>query len=112
MLGFNLVGALAFLAASTAVNAGDYSMDMPCFNDICWTSWRCWYTRFSKYDSKLGDRCGVPDNVYTPWLDGSQWNTLVWGEKYMMTWTSSYAAQEDEIVLEWLMFAAPGTESK
>ncbi len=86
--------------------------DMPCSNDICWTSWRCWYRKETKYDAKIGSRCGLPDNVYTTSNDGAQWNALVRGKDYDMTWTSAHASQEDDIVLDWLMFEAPGTESK
>lgn len=106
----NIVGAATLLAAS-AVGAEEYNNNyMPCFNDICWTSWRCWYWRRTQYDAEIGDRCGMPDNVYTPAKDHAQWNTLVWGESYFMTWRSSYESQGEDIVLEWLMFEAPGTE--
>ncbi|KAF3045080.1 hypothetical protein E8E12_008042 [Didymella heteroderae] len=42
--------------------------------------------------------------------DGAPWTTLVWGENYEMTWQFDYETQDEEIVLEWLMFEAPGTE--
>lgn len=54
----------------------------------------------------------MPDNVYRQGNDGAEWSTLVWGENYYMTWTSSYESPQEDIVLEWLMFAAPGTEGK
>lgn len=84
---------------------------MPCFNDICWTSWKCSYSRHSKYDGTIGKRCGLPDSVYTPENDGAQGYTLVWEEKYLMEWTSNFASQNEDIVLEWLIYEAPGTES-
>lgn len=114
MRGFDTLRALALalLSASAIIHAEEYNMKMPCYNDICWTSWKCYYSRYSKYDESIGDRCGFPDNVYTPANDGAQRNTLVWGEGYMMYWTSNYASQGEDIVLEWLMFEAPGTESK
>ncbi|KAJ8117126.1 hypothetical protein OPT61_g1598 [Boeremia exigua] len=104
-----VVSALSLLSASV-VSGEEEHPDMPCFNDICWTSWRCWYWRRSTYDNKIGKRCGMPDNVYIPAYDHSQWNTLVWGENYPMSWKSSPGTQGDDIVLEWLMFEAPGTE--
>jgi hypothetical protein len=115
MRNFSPISALALLAASTAVQAEEqYNMNMPCFNDICWTSWRCYYNRMSKYDGKIGNRCGVPGNVYTPALDGARRNTLVWDEKYYLEWAFDWEqdSRKEEIILEWLMFEAPGTESK
>lgn len=96
-----VLGAIALLASSTSAS------DLPCFNDICWTSWRCYYTRSLFKPS----RCGLPHNVYRQGYDDAPWTTLVWGENYEMTWQSSYETQGEEIVLEWLMFEAPGTES-
>jgi hypothetical protein len=108
----NILSAVALLAAPAISLPDDYNMNMPCNNDICWTSWKCHYSRYSKYDDKIGNRCGLPDNVYTPGPDGANWNTLVWGKNYWMEWTSSYESQGEDIVLEWLMFSAPGTESQ
>jgi hypothetical protein len=108
-----ILSTIALLAAS-AVSADSVDpkpSGLPCFNDICWTSWRCWYARASPYDSKLGNRCGLPHNVYRQGYDDAPWTTLVWGENYQMTWQPSYKTQGEEIVLEWLMFEAPGTES-
>lgn len=105
MRAYTILSTIALLATSAA------GSDLPCFNDICWTSWRCWYSRASSFDSSLGDRCGLPHNVYRQGYDGAPWTTLVWGQKYAMNWRSSYESQGEDIVLEWLMFEAPGTES-
>ena len=112
MRNFSLAGALALLAASAVTAEEEYNMNMPCFNDICWTSWKCRYSRTSKYDKELNDRCNLPNNVYVPGVDRALYNTLVWGQDYYMRWTSNYASQSEDIVLEWLNFVAPGTESK
>lgn len=110
MRSLNILGAVALLAVPAVSLDEDYDMSMPCFNDICWTSWKCVYSRMSKYESTIGDKCGLPDNVYTPGPDGTNWPTLVWGQQYRMEWTSRYDSQGEDIVLEWLMWMAPGTE--
>jgi hypothetical protein len=100
-----IISTIALLASSAA------SSNLPCFNDICWTSWRCWYERSTSTYGTKSDRCGLPHNVYRQGYDDAPWTTLVWGEGYEMTWQSSYESQGEDIVLEWLMFEAPGTES-
>jgi hypothetical protein len=108
----NLLSAIALLSSSANGLENGVTSNMPCFNDICWTSWKCRYDRASKYDSKLGNKCGLPSNVYRQGYDAAPWTTLVWGEHYEMSWTANYATQGEEVVLEWLMFAAPGTERR
>lgn len=108
---FSAVALLTSSAVSADGLENGVSSNMPCFNDICWTSWKCYYSRASKYDEKLGNGCGLPQNVYRQGYDDAPWTTLVWGESYEMSWTSNYKSQGEEIVLEWLMFGAPGTES-
>lgn len=107
MRNFKSISVVALLAASTAV-----ASEMPCFNDLCFTSWKCHYSRTSKYDKEIDDRCNVPSDVYTPARDGSLWNALVWNRATYLTWTPNYATQLEEIVLEWLMFEGPGTNGK
>jgi hypothetical protein len=112
MRNFSLLGATALLAASAIAVEEGHNMDMPCFNDICFTSWRCWYPRVSKYDNTIDARCNVPHHVYTPANDGTRWNTMVWDSSYYVTWKSSYETQGEDIVLEWLMFETPGLPRK
>lgn len=108
---FSAVALLAVSIVSADESGSEVQSDLPCFNNICWTSWKCYYERASKWGDRPGDRCGLPNNVYRQGRDGAPWSTLVWGETYQMNWASAYTAQEDTIVLEWLMFEAPGTES-
>lgn len=107
MRSFNLLGPVALMAASAVAAGEEYYSDMPCDNDICFTSWRCWYSRMSKYDNTIDDRCNVPKHVYTPAMDGTRWNTMVWDSSYYVKWKSSFKTVEEDAVLEWLMFESP-----
>ena len=111
MRSFNLVGAVALLVASAVSVENEYGI-LPCSNDICWITWKCSYSGYSNYDNKLGSRCNLPNNVYRPGHDGALVNTLVWEQDYWMEWMFSLEGERQDIVLEWLMFDAPGTESK
>lgn len=105
----SLLGA-AILTAASAVTAEEKSGNgLPCANDICFTSWKCFYKQKSKYNSEIDNRCNVPSYAYTPSTSGSRWNTMVWNFPYYITWARSLETQTEDIVLEWLMFETPGS---
>lgn len=106
MRSINLLGP-ALIAAASAVTAEDGGANaMPCFNDICFTSWKCYYTRWTS--EKIDNRCNVPRAAFTPAKDGSRWNTMVWELPYMVSWKTKWPQTDDDIVFEWLIFEAPG----